>query len=719
MANSNALKGVVERYIAPPRDEGYAILSIKLPGGTSAKICGKGLGNLAAGQRIEVTGRWTTHQRFGKQFNVIDIKSEVPTQGVGLQKWLMQLGIPGVGEATALKLVKAFGEKTINSIVSGDAKAVEILGKNFDEAQKQMVLHKNEADLGPVLAEHEIGPATRKKIFEKYGEKTARLIQDDPYRLVSDIEGVAFATADKIANATGLDKFAPERITAALIDVLRTSANDGHTAVIHDDLIKQAEKRLGVPQSYLLGFIEDIDSDQMIPTTIIRNDVAFQGWALRSLSYAEELLCEKIVAKLETPSLIYVDEAEKYVARAEASLKIKLNAEQRKAAVMALTNSLSIVLGGPGTGKTTVLKVIRKAWKYAARDGWVKPEISMAAPTGKAAMRMKDVTKGEATTLHRLLKVNGDDGEFRKDESNPIEAGLIAIDETSMKDIYLAASLSCAWGDAQVLLIGDPDQLSSVGPGRVLADMIESGVIPNTELIEVRRQEKGSAIAEGAKAIREGRMPEMGPESDLVFIENDNNEEVADIISQLYHAYVEDGADIQVLTPGHKSEVGTESLNQRLQAEMALEGDVIQICGGIAREGDKVIQIINDRDLNVYNGDAGRVESIDQKNNKALINFDDKSVEMEGLSLKSLSLAYALTIHKSQGSEYDVVIIPMTKSHYMMLRRDLFYTGLTRAKKKCIIVGSKGALERAIRNNDGKMRVTTLCQRLRIAAAAF
>lgn len=710
--SATALRGTVERYISQPREEGFAILSITLPSGTRVKVCGKGLAGLADGQAVEFRGQWTTHQRWGRQFRASDVRVEIPDDLAGLKRWLVDVGIPGVPSETAHDLVDRLGKDVVALIVVGDDRARGILGSRFDEARRVMTMHKAEAAFGPLLAEHDIGPELRRRIFHTYGLQTARQIEQDPYRLV-DINGVSFATADRIAKATGVAGLSRTRLIAAAVDALRSASNDGHTAIESSALARMVTVRTGIDGPLVSALMADIEHEQTVATTILRADGTItDGWALRSLDADEGIIAENVLDKLEQPSLITPTDAKRYVETAERLLKVELNKEQREGAIMALSHSFAVLTGGPGTGKTTTLKVITTGWQLAAEEGWVRGDIRLGAPTGKAAQRMKESTGIDATTVHRLLEVNPETGGFVRDETLPIEAGFIAIDECSMKDVPLTASFTRAWGDANVLLIGDPDQLASVGPGRVLGDLIDSGAVPVTHLVQVRRQAEGSAIAEGAKAIREGRMPVMAPGSDFMMIECEEPGKAADIIAELHGAFVADGMTVQALTPGHQKEVGTIALNARLQMESGFDGPEVRIASGsVARVGDKVIQIVNDNDAEVFNGDAGSVAGIAQ--GSATIRLGEREVTMDPEALEKLSLAYALTIHKSQGSEYEVVLMPMTTAHRSMLKRSLIYTGLTRAKQICIVVGSRKAVQMAIENDDGRARTTTLAQRLR------
>lgn len=726
-----ALKGTVDRRVFADDSTGFAILTLRPAPGSGRKgtvsIKGDSLSAFKPGQGIAAIGRWVKHAKYGEQFVANSAEETIPTDTLGMARWLNDIAIPGIGPVTAGKLASAFGDNTIARIAEGDPDARMILGRKFDDAQKAMTERHAEASFGPLLAGYGIGKKTRAKIFAKYGLETARVIQSDPYRLIRDIEGIAFSTADEIAHATGTASLDRSRLQAAAIDALRFSCAEGNTAVSYADLAKLIRERTDVDMGAIMALMADIGDENAIATTLVIDGESIDAWALAEVDRAEQRFAEAVMDKMGQRALLTVEQAEHFITLAvehiNASKKkndrVSLNTEQHAAAVMALTSGLSIVTGGPGTGKTFTLNVIVKAWRLAARAGLTPALVSLAAPTGKASQRMKEATGIAAKTLHRLLEAGGDG--FKRDRLNPLDMGFVAIDETSMKDIWLAGAFARAWGKCPVLLIGDPDQLASVGPGRVLGDLIDSGVVPVTKLIEIRRQAKGSAIAEGAKAIRLGNMPEMSADgsSDLMFFEMDDSDEAtaeaAETAAMLHDAYVKAGLDVQLLTPGHKAETGTIEMNQVLQEAAALTGPSVEIGGGcVAHVGDRVIQLENDKDLEVFNGDTGVVMEIGA--GKAVVRFGDRNVEMDEKALLQLGLAYALTVHKAQGSEYDVVIMTLTTSHYSLLRRTLFYTGLTRAKSKCIVIGTRRALEIAIRNDDGRARTTTLAWRLRAMA---
>lgn len=727
MAAAAALKGTVDRRIYANDSTGFAIITVRPSTESNIKgvvsVKGSNLANFKPGQGISAKGRWIQDPKYGKQFIANSADETLPTDISGMARWLQDVGIPGIGPITAQKIAAAFGNNAIARIAEGHEDARKLLGPKFEEAQKAMVQRHAEAVMGPMLAGHGIGKQTRAKIFEKYGMETARILQSDPYRLIKDIEGIAFATADNIAHAIGIASKDRSRIQAAAIDALRTAASDGHTAVIHSELARMVINMTKLENEEIQPVIEDIGHDAAIATTVEIDGGIHDAWALTTIDRAEQFFADAVMAKLKQKSYLDQEQAAYFLEYAIEKINAGKNKEdwkypndeQRDAVIMALTNNFSIVTGGPGTGKTFTLNIITTAWRLAARQNLVMRNVSLAAPTGKAAQRMKESTGISSMTLHRLLEADGEG--FKRNTKNPLDNAFIAIDESSMKDIWLACGFARAWDKSPVLLIGDPDQLASVGPGRVLGDLIDSGVVPVTKLIQIRRQVAGSAIAEGAQAIREGRMPEMTEDdsSDLIFFEMEGKnavEEAAETAKMLHDAYVKAGMDVQLLTPGHKAECGTIAMNEALQEAAGLEGVFVEIGeGSVARVGDRVIQMENDKDLQVYNGDTGVVVAI--KAGVATVRFGDRDVDMAEKALLNLGLSYALTVHKAQGSEYDVVIMVMTTAHYSLLRRTLFYTGLTRAKTKCIIIGTKRALDIAVKNDDGKSRITTLAARLR------
>ena len=709
-----AVKGRIERYLSGPTADGFAIVKLKTPKGTSVTIKGKDvLVGYSVGETIEVTGVHTKHPRFGDQIQAFSAVSATTVEA-GLGRWIAEAGIEGVGPATSAKLIRAFGDKALDEVIAGSPTAHSILGAKFEKVKAALVARWGEAKHGALLASYDIGKGTRAKIYERYGDQTGTVIAKQPYRLISDITGIAFSTADKIAVAAGLPTDSIDRMVAAAIDTLRSAEDEGHSYLTADQIIAGTAKRCEMNPAQAAVVTKHLDTRAVS----VRETSDGMVYALSRLAVREAELAIAVVDKMAEAKRMTEEQALKFIEIAERQLGKELSDTQRKAAVMALVEPISIISGDPGTGKTTTLAVITLAMRLVSNIGTEVNDngIGLAAPTGKAAQRMGEATKLHASTLHLMLGADGSG--FRRDENNPLTYKHLAIDEMSMTDIDLAFATASAWGKAQVLLIGDKNQLASVGAGRVFGDLIESGVVPTVTLTEIRRQAEGSQIALGAQAVRNGEVPEFGGE--LEFVEANDNVAMADIAAKLHADYLAAGKDVQVLTPGHATEMGTMAMNERLANDADHDSsNVVRIAGGApARVGDKVIQLENDKDRKVFNGDSGNIVSIiGDKEPVVTVRVGSRLVNYTKGQLGELGLAYALTVHKTQGSEYDVVVMLLSCSHWMLLRRSLLNTGMTRGKSKTIIVGQKRALRQAISNDDGNQRQTTLVSRLREFAA--
>ncbi|MFZ3482010.1 AAA family ATPase [Sphingomonas sp. 3-13AW] len=701
----STIEGRVRSVIYSKDD--FRILGIENDRGQRMTIKGgEALQGLDVGEQARFMGKLVSDKKFGDQLQVSDVQRVVPRTQEGLIRWLDQVGIKGVGLATARKLVAFYGSRTVDAVLAREAGAVALLGANIDAAVAGLEAVRAEEKFGPLLAQHDIGPALRRKIYELYGMQTEEVITKDPYRVIAEVPGVAFATADKIALATGLTLRSEGRIRAAIFDTLRAAAQNGHTFLTLQEVAAQVFERTKIASRNVFDVASRLEQ-KGIETVDVDGK---PGLALSYLARAERTIATRILAKLDEEPNVPYDVALSCVLQAESSVQVELNAEQRLGAIQALLCPISVITGGPGTGKTTTLKVIVAAWKILAK---LSPEyadrapVLLSSPTGKASKRMTEVTKIKAMTFHRLLEIDKN-GRFKRNSKNPLQRGLLACDEVSMSDVAIFSSLSVAWGRCNILLVGDVDQLESVGAGRVFADIIESGEVPVARLVEVRRQAKGSAIALGAAAVREGKAPvttELGG-SDLVFIEEND---AAKIAFRIAHLFKQLDGDVQVLCPGHKDEVGTISMNQRLQAVAGTSGAEVRIARGqVARKGDKVIQTDNDYDRDVYNGDSGIITEVVGTGGQVAVQMGDDLVTYDDENFSQLDLAWALSVHKSQGSEYETVIIPLHQAHYGLLKRTILYTAMTRAKKKCIIIGSRRAFARALANDEGSKRRTML-----------
>lgn len=727
MTARTEISGSVQTVLYGPTDDGFTMLTVRDAEGQRHVVSGRAvLGGIQVGDEVEMAGDMRNGSR-GPVLNVRTAVKRLPQTESGMTKWLAKAKLPGLGPTYAKRLVDAFGIQTIARIVSEDPEAAAILGKKrLPRIAAALAAKQEESEVGIMLAANDIGAALQRKIFEFYKGDTKRILTTDPYRLIMDLDGVAFTTADKIARSTGLSDEAPSRIKAGIIETLREASMNGDCALYHAQLLEKCRQRLYVTEEAIEDQLEDLKPRRIVETTVR----GLRAWALVRLNKAEKEFARHLARKLRDPGVASFGAEAIRAAVSEAArvLDVTLNKEQREGAEMALTYPISILTGGPGTGKTHTLKVVCEAWRQLAAKIRVRVpeqrEFSLAAPTGKAAKRITESTGFEAKTLHRLLEYKPEKNGFDRNESNPLETGMISIDEASMPDILIATDLGRAWGQNRVFLIGDTAQLPSVGPGKVLADMLTSGRIPHTRLHQIFRQAAGSAIAMGADEIRHGRMPEMGRpgESDLVFIDINNSDDVAERIVDMYVDNLPkflakqgiDPASIQVLCPGKKTSVGTVELNKAIQTRLQARrtpGPVVGLSEKMeGAVGDKVIQLENDYEKAIFNGDTGTIVDIERDGDtvRTHVDFGGMVQTFEGRSIPNLALAYALTIHKSQGSEYQAVIIPVTTSHYTLLRRTLLYTGVTRAKRLCILVGSRRAMQIAINEEDAVSRVTTL-----------
>lgn len=732
MAEMIEMRANVVSLLYGPAEDGYTMVSLRNELGERIVAAGRAIPvGTQEGDELTVTGRWTNGKK-GPVFAVQTARKALPRTTDGIEKWLAKAKVPGIGVIKAARLVAMFGMETIDAIAEERPEAQTIIGrKQMAKAAESVRARRQEAEIGSTLSGHGVGGRLQRKILDQYGDKTHDVLTKEPYRLIMDVDGVAFATADKIAQAAGLAQDSPARIQAAIVDMLRDASRQGHCALYHQQLMERCRQAIYVKES----LIEE-QLDALAPRHIVETQVkGMRAWATAKLNRAEKEFARHVVRKLNDITVKQFGRAavERAVDQAQQVLSISLSEEQREGAIMALSCSISILTGGPGTGKTHTLRVICEAWRNLAPMIPVRVEenreFALAAPTGKAAKRITETTGFEGRTIHRLLEYKPDINGFERNASNPLQVGLICIDESSMPDIFISNDLGRAWGGSRILLIGDIDQLPSVGPGKVLADLLTCGFVPHTRLTRIFRQAAGSGIAIGAEAIRAGQVPVMEDpgKGDLVLIEIENAERAADRIVSMYAdrmpafaaAHGLDPASIQVLCPGHQSEVGTIALNRAIQARMrGTDPDGLQVKlsdGNQAGAGDKVIQLENNYEFGIYNGDTGKVVQVEKDMSGNLVthvDFGGNISTFEGNSLGNLGLAYALSIHKSQGSEYQIVIMPVTTSHYTMLRRTLLYTGTTRAKRLCVYVGTKRAVKTAVSREDSTTRITTLADAL-------
>jgi len=707
------VEGTVERIIYSNDENHYTVAQL-LPEGRGRQEPVTIVGNLAAlnvGETVRAQGHWTTHKQFGRQFAVEKFESLLPRTVVGIKKYLASGLVKGIGEAFADRIVEKFGERTFEVIDQFSGKLREVDGIGPERAKRikeAWTAQKSVRDIMIFLQGHGIGSAHASKIFKHYGENAIAIVCENPYQLAKDITGIGFRTADGIAAKLGIARDAVHRIKAGVLYTLERATEEGHTCLPRGELVAAAHDLLEVE----IAPVEDaVNRLSAAGDVAIEDDAVYLTGLYKSERGVAHKVNALLSAKLELPSM----DIDKALAWVQQQTGVALAAAQQQAVKTVLISKVSVITGGPGVGKTTIINGIVKI--LLAK----KCRVLLAAPTGRAAKRMTEATGAPAQTIHRLLKFDPHEGGFTRNDHQPLEGDMIIIDETSMLDIPLAYHLLKAIPlTASVVFVGDVDQLPSVGPGNFLRDLIDSGTLPVVRLTEIFRQAKDSFIITNAHRVNDGTLPVLDApqESDFFFIAEENPDKVVATIKTLCLDRVpkkfgfDPMRDIQVLTPMHKGVCGSENLNRELQATLNPSGAVIQRFGRTYRVGDRVMQIRNNYDKDVFNGDLGRIKRIDLVDNQVVVEFDDREIGYEFEDVDELLPAYAISVHKSQGNEYPCVIVPILTQHYVLLQRNLLYTAITRGKKLVVLVGSKKALAIAVRNDKTAARYSHLRERL-------
>ena len=712
-STQEVLAGLVERVTYHNAENGFCVLRAKARGHRDLVTVVGHATAIAAGEWITASGEWVNDRTHGQQFKAGFLRTSLPNSADGIEKYLSSGMIRGVGPVYAKKLVRAFGEKVFDVIEATPDRLREVDGIGPVRAASILAAwgeQKAVREIMVFLHSHGVGTARAVRIFKTYGADAIQVMTENPYRLARDIRGIGFKTADAIAMKLGIEKTAMVRVRAGISYALTEAMDEGHCGLPTSELIPLAEKLLEVPQ----GLIQTALDLERQDRTVIADRVGETACIfLAGLHGAERAVAERLLTLARgTLPWPWID-ADKALPWVEQRTGLTLAESQTAAVRLTLTAKALVITGGPGVGKTTIVNSILRI--LAAKG----VGILLCAPTGRAAKRMSEATGMEARTIHRLLEVDPKAGGFRRGADNPLDCGLLVVDETSMVDILLMhALLKAVPNQAALLLVGDVDQLPSVGPGQVLADVIGSGAIPVVRLTEVFRQAAKSRIIVNAHRVNQGRMPEFDRpehESDFYFVPADDPETAVGRIIELVKTRIprrfglDPIRDIQVLCPMNRGGVGARSLNIELQAALNPAGDrKVERFGWTFAPGDKVMQIENDYDKEVYNGDIGYIDDVDPDAGEVLASFDGRSVTYGFGELDMLVPAYATTIHKSQGSEYPAVIIPVLTQHYPLLQRNLLYTGMTRGKRLVVLVGQKKAVAIAVRNISGRRRWSKL-----------
>jgi exodeoxyribonuclease V alpha subunit len=716
------IRGVVTRIVYRSEDTGYTVCAIapsskaRMPGEAAKNevtVVGK-CGALWAGETLEATGQWVRHRKHGYQFQAEQITCMAPVTANGIEAYLSSGMISGIGEVTAGRLVKAFGDDTLRVIDKESKRLLEVQGigrKTRDKIKESWDSQRAIRDIMLFLRGHGVGAAHAMRIYRQYGTEAVALVMENPYRLCRDIWGIGFKSADTIAMNIGVPSDSDIRARAGVLHVLQTMADDGHCYCPYDELLESSRGLLGIPSRETLA--DAVEYEIREHALFRENDHVY----LLALYKAEVDIARKMKELLETSPGFRPIDAEKAANWAAKRMKIEFAPSQIAALKMGVSEKVSVITGGPGVGKTTIMRAIVDVFK--AR----KLAVSLAAPTGRAAKRLSEATGCPAMTLHRLLKFMPANGKFEHGPDHPLPGDVFIVDEVSMIDSPLMQSfLSALAGPSHLLLVGDSDQLPSVGPGNVLKDTIHSGVVPCTRLDKIFRQHAESWIVRNAHRVNQGEpldIPEGDALTDFYYIPTDDPD---DVVERMVNVVAEripkrfgmnPTTDIQVLTPMRRNQLGADNLNAVLQKALNPHGTSIERFGRVYRIGDRVMQIRNNYDKEVFNGDIGVIASIDTVEQTLVVNYDGRRVSYEVGELDELVLSYACSIHKSQGSEYPAVVVLMATQHFKLLQRNLLYTALTRGRKLVCLIGSSKAIYMAIKNNHTTQRRTALSDRLR------
>ncbi|MDY3739196.1 MAG: ATP-dependent RecD-like DNA helicase [Selenomonadaceae bacterium] len=710
---TSTIKGVVERITFQSPETGYTVLRFKASRHNDLVTVVGMLMDVVVGTNLEINGVWKVDRKYGQQFEAHTWQEVMPATVYGIEKYLGSGLIKGIGPKYAKKIVAKFGADTLDIIEENIERLGEVEGigkKRIQQIKFSWVRQREIKNVMVFLQSHDVSSAYAAKIYKAYGNDAVKRVQENPYQLADDIWGIGFKTADTIAVKMGIEKDEFNRLRSGIKYALGELGNEGHVFAYREQLIKKGKELLDVTESQL---------DEAIERMMKNDDLKVEEDAiyLPPFYYAEIGAAKRLrmIISAEAEENIFTKDQMVDLGRIQKTLGISYDDVQAEAIHRAANSKVMVLTGGPGTGKTTTTQGIIQAFLDKGLS------ILLAAPTGRAAKRMSEATGREAKTIHRLLEFKPPEG-YKRNEENPLEGDVLLVDECSMIDIMLMNSLLKAVpANMRLVLIGDVDQLPSVGAGNVLRDIIDSEAVPVVRLTKIFRQAQQSRIITNAHKVNEGKFPDIsnGKNSDFFFLNREEPEVIAKEIVELVknklpNYYKVKPSEIQVLTPMQKGIIGAINLNQELQKAINPSMEGIRRGGYIFKQYDKVMQIRNNYDKEVFNGDIGRILEIDTEDNTLTVLFDGRKVLYEASELDELVQAYACTIHKSQGSEYPIVVMPVSMTHFMMMQRNLIYTGITRSKKVCVVVGTMKALGYAVRNITVTKRNTMLKERLAV-----
>ncbi len=717
--NLDTISGYIERLTFQNPENGFTVARLKVRGRRDLVVIVGTMPSVQAGESVRCEGQWREDSNYGLQFQVEQYRVEPPQSVEGIQRYLGSGMIKGIGPVFAERIVTHHREQTLEVIDTNPQALLEIDGigpKRLERITACWTEQKAVRELMLFLQSHQINPTYAQKVYRIYGDDSRRIIEDNPYQLARDVWGIGFKTADQTARKLGIDPQSELRIDAGVEYVLSKLADDGHTCYPQTDFLERARQLLEVPAERIAERLQHIAADDRIVLEAMEYEGESQPFIwLKAFYLSEQGIAREIQRLSAAPPATRFPEPMRQLEGAEHRLGIVLSEGQRRAVSAALTHKLHILTGGPGTGKSTITRVILEIAKTQ------HPKILLAAPTGRAAKRLGEIIGRAASTIHSLLEYDFSIGGFRKRHDNPLDCQFLVVDEASMIDTVLLYSLLKAVpGYARVLLIGDADQLPSVGAGSTLQDLIASERVPVSRLTDIFRQAAQSRIITNAHRINAGRFPDIrvDKKGDFFFVEDDDPEHIAQTIvalvkKRLPRAYGYDSLrDIQVLSPMNRGLAGNRNLNKRLQSALNPSDAPLIKLGRSFHAGDKVMQIQNNYDKEVFNGDVGYLRRIDPIEQEVQVEFDGRTLVYDFTELDELVLAYSVSVHKFQGSECPCVVIPLHTTHYLLLHRNLLYTGITRGKQLVVIIGSKRALAIAVRNDRAGNRFTGLRARL-------
>lgn len=694
--------GYIDHILFAEEENGFTVAKLKEPKKPELTPIIGILPNVQVGETIRCQGHWKVHPKFGQQFEVTSFTAQAPTDLLGIQRYLESGMIKGIGAAYAERIVQKFGLDTLEVIDKKPQKLLSVKGIGEKRVARIIQCWEEQKQIREVmifLRGHGVTPAFAHKIYRTYQEQSIVKMQENPYRIAQDIRGIGFKSADKIAQDLGMAKEAPQRLQSGIQHVLWELSNEGHVCYPQEELAQAASEILEVSKELVVPHIEMLRQQDVL---VIEES---KVW-IKPLFLSEVGIAKDLNRLLSSPCSLRQVDTPKALEWVEAQLRLQLADQQKEGVRQALQEKVFILTGGPGTGKSTITNAILRIYEKLTK------KIYLAAPTGRAAKRMSEITHRKAFTLHSLLEMDFIAGKFKKGKDNPLSCDLIIVDEASMIDTQLMHSLLKALpSTAKVIFVGDIDQLPSVGPGTVLRDMIASERICLVRLDEIFRQAKGSAIITNAHRINRGEFPFLEGTKDFRFIDAQTPEEIATALITLITKQLKQHdpfRTIQVLCPMKRGIIGTENLNQLLQEALNPSTTPLIRMGHRFHLGDKVMQLRNNYDKEVFNGDVGLIEKIDLDDQELRVLFDGKSVSYDFTELDELVLAYAVSIHKYQGSECPCVIIPIHTTHFKLLHRNLLYTGVTRGKKMVILVGTKKAVAIAVQTEEIDKRHTGL-----------